>query len=153
MWDAVVAVSTTASAGRSQLGQCDCCMCAVLWYRNYTPVSWLQSHDAAATRGVMMCVVYIHQQTTEDSASDVNRTAILEVPPVELFSGLMLLNYIWEVVGSKRLTGSPTILMSLSSFNDLLHLKLGHGSFHPRLSQFAIHWHTRFWLCDFIVGR
>jgi hypothetical protein len=42
------------------------------------------------------------------------------------------MNSVWEVLGSKILTGSPAIPMSLSSFNDFLHLKLGHGSFHPR---------------------
>jgi hypothetical protein len=81
----------------------------------------------------MTCVVYTHTQTTEDSASGVNRAAVRNAAR-GVGLGLSLLNYICEVLGSKMLTGSPAIPMSFSSFNDLLHLKLGHGSFHPRLN-------------------
>ena len=104
-----------------------------------------QLTTCSATRGVPMYVVYyIHTQRR------VHRASVgwqVEVPQVGVCSEVKLLTYIWEVLGSKLLTGSPANPMWFPSFSDFLHLKLGHGSFHPRLNLFSIHWHPRIWRC------
>ena len=53
--------------------------------------------------------------------------------------------------GSLRFYLRIVVIVALCSWsgrpdhvNDLLHLKLGHGRFHPRLNQFTIHWHPLF---------
>jgi hypothetical protein len=70
-----------------------------------------------------MFVVYYHTHTGLDSASGFSRwTSRVATGGVGL--ALTLLTYIWEVIGSKLLTGLPAIPMSFPSFNDLLHLKL-----------------------------
>ena len=149
----VVAVFRTASAGRSELGSVIaagvlCCDTVTIRRSADCSHTMLQLTPWSATPGVTTCLFYIHTQT-EYRASGFNRTECSSAAG-GVGSGLTLLNCVWEVLGSKMLTGSPAIPMSLSSFNDLLHLKVGHDIFHPRLNQFTIHWHPRFWLYDSI---
>jgi hypothetical protein len=77
----------------------------------------------------------LHPHTNDDSALGVCWTTVRSAPQWSWFQGRR------EVLGWKLLNCSLAIQMSFPSFNDLLHLKLGHGSFHPRLNQFTIHWH------------